>query len=89
MGSGVPATSGMSKALPDVPLMSFVGDSTFFHAALPGIVNAVWNKHKQVLLVMDNGITAMTGHQPNPNTGDKSRGSSFIRTIPRSKIYEY
>ncbi|MHA1451819.1 MAG: thiamine pyrophosphate-dependent enzyme [Promethearchaeota archaeon] len=75
MGSGVPATSGMSKALPNIPLMSFVGDSTFFHAALPGIVNAVWNKHKQVLLVMDNGITAMTGHQPNPNTGDKSRGA--------------
>jgi indolepyruvate ferredoxin oxidoreductase alpha subunit len=74
MGSGVPATSGMAMSL-EVPLMSFVGDSTFFHAALPGIVNAVWNKHKQVLMVMDNGITAMTGHQPNPNTGDKSRGA--------------
>jgi indolepyruvate ferredoxin oxidoreductase alpha subunit len=76
MGSGVPATSGISKALPKKPFMSFIGDSTLFHAGLPGIVNAVWNKHKQVLLVMDNGITAMTGHQPNPNTGvDKSRGA--------------
>lgn len=75
MGSGVPASSGMSLALPDTPILSFVGDSTFFHAAMPGIVNAVFNKHKHVLLVMDNGITAMTGHQPNPNTGEKSRGA--------------
>jgi len=75
MGSGVPAASGMSMALPDTPIMSFVGDSTFYHAAMPGIVNAVFNKHKQVLMIMDNGITAMTGHQVNPNTGVKSRGA--------------
>ncbi|MBN2156558.1 MAG: indolepyruvate ferredoxin oxidoreductase [Candidatus Lokiarchaeota archaeon] len=75
MGSGVPSTSGMSKALPATPLMSFIGDSTLFHAGLPGIINAVWNRHKQVLMVMDNGITAMTGHQPNPNTGKKSLGA--------------
>jgi indolepyruvate ferredoxin oxidoreductase alpha subunit len=75
MGAGVPAASGMSLSLPETPIMSFVGDSTFFHAAMPGIVNAVFNNHKQVLMVMDNGITAMTGHQPNPNTGPKSRGA--------------
>lgn len=75
MGAGVPAASGMSISLPDKPIMSFVGDSTFFHAAMPGIVNAVFNKHKQVLMVMDNGITAMTGHQPNPNTGPRARGA--------------
>ena len=75
MGSGVPSAAGLKLALPDTPIMSFVGDSTFFHAAMPGIVNAVFNKHKTVLMVMDNGITAMTGHQPNPNTGKKSRGA--------------
>ncbi|MFW9921770.1 MAG: thiamine pyrophosphate-dependent enzyme [Candidatus Thorarchaeota archaeon] len=75
MGSGVPAAAGLKLALKDTPIMSFVGDSTFFHAAMPGIVNAVFNKHKTVLMVMDNGITAMTGHQPNPNTGIKSRGA--------------
>ncbi len=75
MGSGVPTAAGMKLALPDTPIMSFVGDSTFFHAAMPGIVNAVFNKHRTVLMVMDNGITAMTGHQPNPNTGTKSRGA--------------
>jgi len=75
MGSGVPAAAGMKLANPEMSVMSFVGDSTFFHAAMPGIVNAVFNKHKTVLMVMDNGITAMTGHQPNPNTGDKSKGA--------------
>jgi len=78
MGSGVPSASGMAKALPDTPIMSFLGDSTFFHAAMPGIVNTIFNKHKQVLMVMDNGITAMTGHQPNPNTGVKSKGAKLF-----------
>ena len=73
MGSGAPAASAMSRAFPDEPVMSFVGDSTFFHAAMPGIANAVYNNHRQVIMVMDNGITAMTGHQPNPNSGRNAR----------------
>ena len=85
MGSGVPSASGMSKVLGDVPIMSFLGDSTFFHAAMPGIVNAVFNNHKQVLMVMDNGITAMTGHQPNPNTGDKSKGAKLFSKYKDTK----
>ena len=74
MGSGAPAASAMSMAFPDEPVMSFVGDSTFYHAALPGICNAVYNNHRQVILVMDNGVTSMTGHQPNPNSGANARG---------------
>ncbi len=73
MGSGAPAASALSRAFPDEPVMSFVGDSTFFHAAMPGIANAVYNNHRQVIMVMDNGITAMTGHQPNPNSGQNAR----------------
>lgn len=76
MGSGAPAASAIAKAFPDEPVMSFVGDSTFFHAAMPGIVNAVYNKHRQVIMVMDNGITAMTGHQPNPNSGFSAQGDA-------------
>jgi indolepyruvate ferredoxin oxidoreductase alpha subunit len=85
MGSGVPSASGMALALGDVPIMSFLGDSTFFHAGMPGIVNAVFNKHAQVLLIMDNGITAMTGHQPNPNTGKKSRGAKLFSKYADTK----
>jgi indolepyruvate ferredoxin oxidoreductase, alpha subunit len=76
MGSGAPAASALSRAFPAEPVISFVGDSTFFHAAMPGIVNAVYNKHRQVIMVMDNGITAMTGHQPNPNSGFGAEGAS-------------
>lgn len=81
MGSGAPAASALAKAFPDEPVLSFVGDSTFFHAAMPGIVNAVYNKHRQVIMVMDNGITAMTGHQPNPNSGFGSQGETVRISI--------
>jgi indolepyruvate ferredoxin oxidoreductase alpha subunit len=76
MGSGAPSASAMSMAFPDEPVISFVGDSTFYHAALPGIANAVYNGHRQVIMVMDNGVTSMTGHQPNPNSGANARGQA-------------
>jgi len=85
MGSGVPSASGMAFALKDVPIMSFLGDSTFFHAGMPGIVNTLFNKHAQVLMIMDNGITAMTGHQPNPNTGEKSKGAKLFHKYADTK----
>ena len=81
MGSGAPAASAVSRAFPDEPVMSFVGDSTFFHAAMPGIANAVYNNHRQVIMVMDNGITAMTGHQPNPNSGRNARERTRRQSI--------
>jgi indolepyruvate ferredoxin oxidoreductase alpha subunit len=46
-----------------------LGDSTFFHAAIPGLINAVYNNSKIVVAVLDNQATAMTGHQPHPGTG--------------------
>ena len=49
-------------------LISFLGDSTFFHAALPGIVNAVHNQHDYTVIILDNSVTAMTGQQPNPGS---------------------
>jgi indolepyruvate ferredoxin oxidoreductase alpha subunit len=47
----------------------FIGDSTFFHAGLPGLVNIVFNKSNPLIIVLDNRITAMTGHQPHPGVG--------------------
>jgi indolepyruvate ferredoxin oxidoreductase alpha subunit len=49
--------------------VGFIGDSTFFHAGIPGLVNAVFNDHRYLLIILDNSTTAMTGHQPNPVTG--------------------
>ena len=48
---------------------SFIGDSTFFASGITGVVNAVYNKAKQTICILDNSTTAMTGHQPHPGTG--------------------
>ena len=68
MGSSVGAASGFSQSIDD-KVVAFIGDSTLFHSGIPGIVNAVFNDHRFLLVVLDNGTTAMTGHQPTPGTG--------------------
>jgi indolepyruvate ferredoxin oxidoreductase alpha subunit len=68
MGASVGMAQGISRAT-DRDTIAIVGDSTFFHAAIPGLVNAVYNNSKIVVAVLDNLTTAMTGHQPHPGTG--------------------
>jgi indolepyruvate ferredoxin oxidoreductase alpha subunit len=68
MGSSVGAAGGFSVSTKQ-KVVAFIGDSTLFHSGLPGIVNAVFNDHRYLLVVLDNGTTAMTGHQPHPGTG--------------------
>ena len=63
MGGGVGAAGGISKATKQ-KIIAFLGDSTFFHAGIPALVNAVYNNHKFVYTILDNRTTAMTGHQP-------------------------
>ncbi len=65
MGSSTGTAGGFSKAS-GRKVVSFIGDSTFFHSGLPGLVNAVFNQHDFTLVILDNGTTAMTGHQPHP-----------------------
>jgi indolepyruvate ferredoxin oxidoreductase alpha subunit len=65
MGSSVGTSGGFSQ-VNDKKVISFIGDSTFFHSGIPGLINAVYNNHNFTLVIMDNGTTAMTGHQPNP-----------------------
>ncbi len=101
MGSSVDAAGGFSKAT-DQPVLAFLGDSTFFHSGIPGVVNAVYNRHKFVYTILDNRTTAMTGHQPNPGMGIDGRGDpapivsvedivkgcgvDFVRTVDPSDI---
>ena len=73
MGASVGLGSGMAKAQEE-RVISTIGDSTFFHTGLPALVNAVYNRSKLTLIVLDNRITAMTGHQPNPSTGITASG---------------
>jgi indolepyruvate ferredoxin oxidoreductase alpha subunit len=56
------------------PTIAVVGDSTFFHACLPGLVNARYNRSPFVCVVLDNSATAMTGFQPHPGTGKTALG---------------
>ncbi|RLB04787.1 MAG: indolepyruvate ferredoxin oxidoreductase subunit alpha [Deltaproteobacteria bacterium] len=65
MGSSVSSAGGFSKAQKK-PIVAFIGDSTFFHSGITGLINAVTNDHNFVLVILDNGTTAMTGHQPHP-----------------------
>jgi indolepyruvate ferredoxin oxidoreductase alpha subunit len=65
MGSSIGTAGGFSKAT-GRKVVCFIGDSTFFHAGLPGLASAVFNHHNFTLVVLDNGTTAMTGHQPHP-----------------------
>ena len=65
MGSSVSAGSGFARAS-GKPVVAFIGDSTFFHSGMTGLANAVFNKHDILVVILDNGTTAMTGHQPNP-----------------------
>ena len=65
MGSSIGTSCGFSKST-DQNIVSFIGDSTFFHAGIPPLINAVHNKDKFVLVILDNRTTAMTGGQPNP-----------------------
>lgn len=65
MGSSIGTAAGFSRAT-GRPIIAFIGDSTFFHSGIPGLVNAVHNNHKLILIILDNETTAMTGHQPHP-----------------------
>lgn len=65
MGSSVGASCGFSKAT-DKKVIAFIGDSTFFHSGISGLINAVFNNHNFTLVILENGTTAMTGHQPHP-----------------------
>jgi indolepyruvate ferredoxin oxidoreductase alpha subunit len=80
MGSGIGLSNGISH-FADKPMVVTIGDSTFFHAGIPALINAVYNGAKFVLIVLDNLVTAMTGHQPNPAVGIKAGGERTRRVM--------
>ncbi|MDJ0886785.1 MAG: indolepyruvate ferredoxin oxidoreductase subunit alpha [Desulfobacterales bacterium] len=65
MGASTGSAGGFAQAT-DQKVLAFIGDSTFFHSGIPGLINAVFNNHNITLIILDNRTTAMTGHQPNP-----------------------
>ncbi len=72
MGASVSAAHGMVKARGNEfakKLVSVIGDSTFMHSGITGLVDIVYNKGVNTVIILDNSITGMTGHQDNPTTG--------------------
>jgi indolepyruvate ferredoxin oxidoreductase alpha subunit len=70
MGSSVGTSCGFAKVT-DKKVIAYIGDSTFFHSGIPGLINAVFNNHDFTLVILDNGTTAMTGQQPHPGVDMK------------------
>ncbi|MDL2272653.1 thiamine pyrophosphate-dependent enzyme, partial [Desulfovibrio sp. OttesenSCG-928-I05] len=77
MGSSISAGSGFARASGKT-VLAFIGDSTFFHSGMTGLVNAVFNKHDLLVVILDNGTTAMTGHQPNPGVDQCLLGDDCV-----------
>lgn len=79
MGASVSAALGMAKARGtefNKKLVSVIGDSTFMHSGITGLVDIVYNKGANTVIILDNSITGMTGHQDNPTTGKTIRGEA-------------
>lgn len=78
MGGGITLAHGMAKAGEKKKIVGMVGDSTFFHSGITGLVNVAVNKSDVVICIVDNRTTAMTGHQEHPGTGRTLMGEETI-----------
>jgi indolepyruvate ferredoxin oxidoreductase alpha subunit len=74
MGAGIGQALGMEKAGLGDRVVAVIGDSTFLHSGITGLINAVYNKSAMALIILDNRTTAMTGHQEHPGTGLTAQG---------------
>jgi len=77
MGASITNALGIEKAMKDKihgKLVAVMGESTFMHSGITGLIDTVYNKGRHVTFVLDNSITAMTGHQENPASGRTLKG---------------
>jgi len=80
MGSNAGTACGLSVST-DQKIISFMGDSTFFHSGIPAIINAAHHNDDVVITILDNRTTAMTGHQPHPGTETDGMGNPAKRIL--------
>ncbi|MCS7139525.1 MAG: indolepyruvate ferredoxin oxidoreductase subunit alpha [Candidatus Nezhaarchaeota archaeon] len=74
MGASIGCANGFAQTGINQPVIAYLGESTFFHAGMPPLLNAVYNGANVKVVVQDNITTAMTGHQPNPAVGYTAMG---------------
>ncbi|MDR3292503.1 MAG: indolepyruvate ferredoxin oxidoreductase subunit alpha [Clostridiales bacterium] len=80
MGAGIGMAHGFSKALPDKKnTVAVIGDSTFIHSGITGLIDCVYNKGNTTVLILDNSTTGMTGHQNHPATGKTIKEEETVK----------
>ncbi|HHV60216.1 MAG TPA: indolepyruvate ferredoxin oxidoreductase subunit alpha [Clostridiaceae bacterium] len=82
MGASIGMAHGMEKARGhefSEKCVAVIGDSTFIHSGITGLIDIVYNKGNSTVIILDNSITAMTGHQANPATGYTIKGETTIQ----------
>jgi indolepyruvate ferredoxin oxidoreductase alpha subunit len=105
MGASITIASGMSQAGEERDIVCTIGDSTFLHTGIQGLLNAVYNNARITVVILDNRVTAMTGHQPNPTSGVtacgtpspgvslemicRSCGVTFVETVSPSDLVQF
>lgn len=86
MGASIPLAQGFVYAGQKNPVIATIGDSTFFHAGIPGLVNALQHGINLTVIVMDNGWTAMTGMQVNAGTAEAYQHDDACRSLDLEKV---
>ena len=87
MGSSIGMAQGFNRAGFEKPVVATIGDSTFFHAGIPPLINAVQHQTDLLLIILDNGWTSMTGFQVNPGT-DETMQQSGDRRVDIQRVVE-
>ncbi|MCK5542723.1 MAG: indolepyruvate ferredoxin oxidoreductase subunit alpha [Desulfobacterales bacterium] len=85
MGASISSACGFAEVT-DKKVVPVIGDSTFFHSGITGLVNAVFNNHNLTLIILENGITAMTGHQPHPGVDMEALNFKGYNRISIEKV---
>jgi indolepyruvate ferredoxin oxidoreductase alpha subunit len=86
MGASIGQAIGLEKAGVSSKVVAVIGDSTFMHSGITGIVDAVYNDAKITVVVLDNGTTAMTGHQDHPGSGVSAQGAATQKVVLENLI---
>jgi len=87
MGASIGQAIGLVKAGVSSKVAAVIGDSTFMHSGITGIIDAVYNDARITVIILDNGTTAMTGHQDHPGSGKSAQGIS-TQKVDISRIVE-
>ena len=100
MGASITMAHGIHKSLQMTSdkrkVVAVIGDSTFFHSGVTGLINAIYNKADITVVILDNSITAMTGHQDHPGSGKNAKGepapridiANLVRALGVEKVVE-